>query len=87
MKTLTLLLVGLTVLAGIALARADEKFYDARGNHISTTTRDSAGNTTTYDARGNVIDRSSPIYGGRNYYDAGGNHTGTSYFPPLFPRR
>ena len=71
----------------VAVTRADplnipdQKFYDSRGNHVGTTSRDSAGNERYYDGRGNVTGTSSPIYGGRNYYDPRGNHVGTSSDP------
>ena len=72
---------------GRAQSLPDSKFYDARGNHVGTTSRDSAGNERYYDSRGNTLGTSSPIYGGRNYYDPFGNRTGTSTDPFPFGTR
>jgi hypothetical protein len=65
--------------AGISIAaHADQRFYDSRGNHVGSVSRDSAGNSRYYDSRGRSAGTSSPTSSGRNYYDSRGSKIGSS---------
>ena len=74
-NNLLALLLALALMTGAASAQ-QRTVYDARGNVVGRSAKDSSGAVTNYDARGTVITRERTSGNTTTIYDAGGRNVG-----------